>query len=412
MESEPFATVYINSQYVSGGTTSAFNVGVRGGPLNPTNGRVTKVAITSAMIPLTYFGVNSTNNIMNMWELQNWPAGCTFNVTETPISGSPLTFAVSLTNVLPANIGLFTNVISLALTSASASGGYGATYTVVLNSDFSLTYEFANGLTALSHSSWDLSASTAGPGLGFGSSMTVTLTEGIPLSTLGPTSLIKNFNVQLPAGQYTLTSLQSALQTQMDVRSEAVGFALNYTVSISPDNGKITWGISGTTGYSGQINFLGGTTANMILGLPPQNPTPNPSYSTPFTSVISYTAPNLINISGPKEIHIRCPNFLSNVFETRVQTDSTILAVIPVVASQFATLCYIPAVPKVFAYLGTRFEQLSFEITDENGFVLDLNNFGVTIQLAVYHEKQESGNSFLEMRRMLRALQGFSLKRK
>ena len=303
MEREPFGTVYINSKYITGsGTTSSFAISVRGGPLTPIRGRTTKIAVTTAVIPLTYYGVNSTNNVLNMWELQNWPDASTLSVTETPVEGSPMTFSVTFTTVLPANIGLFAGVIASALTAASAASGYGAIYTVVLNADSLngvLTYEFTNGLTPLTTSSWDLADSTVGPGLGFGMDFSVTLSEGVPLSTLEGSSLIKNFNVTLLSGQYNLTSLQSGLQLQMDARSEAVGFALNYIVSISAENGRITWQISGTPGYSAQLNFDAPTIANPILGLPVAPFTGN-SYSTPFTSTIrSYTAPNIINIVGP-----------------------------------------------------------------------------------------------------------------
>ena len=65
------------------------------------------------------------------------------------------------------------------------------------------------------------------------------------------------------------------------------------------------------------------------------------------------------------------------------------MAIIPVVSSQFTTLAYIPAEPKIFSTVGVNIDQLAIDITDENGFILDLNGFGVTIQLAIYHEAEK-----------------------
>jgi hypothetical protein len=102
----------------------------------------------------------------------------------------------------------------------------------------------------------------------------------------------------------------------------------------------------------------------------------------------SYVAPGNANINGPREIHIRSPNFNTNVYETRVQADSTILAIIPVTGPPFSNLTYASALPTIYGVLGATVGQLAITITDENGDILDLNDAPVTIQLSVYYEPQ------------------------
>lgn len=263
----PYQSIYINSNPGSqgiSGTGSNFTVYLRGSPIIPRQGRAIKVAVTTATIPLTYYGVNSTNNVINITETQASPAGT------------------------------------------------------------------------------------------------------------------KTFDVTIPPGQYTSSSFPTAVQSAFNAASTSPnGYGLNYTITLSTDTGKMTFAIS-NTGYTISLNTTAATSTALVpLGLA-AGTTPT------FDSTTSYTGPNVVNIIGPTEFTIRCGNFLANIYETRVQSEAPILAVIPIVGNQFDSVIYQPAYPKLFGLVGSRLDRLDFLITDQNGLIVDLQNFGVTIQLALY----------------------------
>ncbi len=265
----PFQTVYINSTPGTpgvSGTGSNFSAFLFGSPIIPIPGRAVKAAVTTATIPLTYYGINSTNDVVNITE--------------------------------------------------------------------------DDGVTPLS------------------------------------------FDVQLIPGQYTSASVVTMINNAFTAASLASGYSLTYNSTLSTDNGRITFSTS-TASYTVTINLNAVTTTAFVpLGLPTYaaNGNTNPS----FTSVAPYTAPNIINIVGPTEFHIRCGNFLANIYETRVQAEAPILAIVPIVGTQFDLLQYVPAYPKLFGVIGSRLDRLDFLITDQNGLIVDLNNFGVQIQLALF----------------------------
>jgi hypothetical protein len=368
----PYQTLYINSANVASGTTSDFLVTIKGTPLVTDSEKIIRVAITTATIPLTYYGVNQFNNTFSMTEYSelldtenvvdlietNGVTPVTFSVTIPPGSYNPLSLVIAM---------------NMAMTAASAVSGYSLFYLCSYSNGF---YSFAIANNPGYSSTLNFGAFTTANGpLG----LPITGVATMPYTATRASTLQKTMTVVLPAGQYSLLSIQIALNTAMDLASENSGYNLNYNNTISADTGRITFLIASTPGFQTILDF-NSATADVTLGFPESG------FSTPFSSTVPYTAPNIINISGPKEIHIRSPNFITNVYESRVQNDSTILAIIPIVASQFTTLCYIPAVPKVYAILGARTEQLSFTITDENGFTLDLNNFAVYIQLGMFAE--------------------------
>ena len=264
-ENIPFQSVYINSTPGYGGVTgtgSLFTTFLQGSPIIPQYGRTVRAAVTTATIPLTYYGINTTNN--------------TLNVTET------------------------------------------------------------NGVTP------------------------------------------RTFNVTLIYGTYTSTSLVTMLNAVMTAASAGSGYSMTYTSTLSTDTGLITFSTS-TAGFTSTLNF-GATTASIPLGLP------TTGTSTGITNTTPYTSPNIVNIIGPTEIHIRCGNFLANIYETRVQAEAPILAIIPIVGNQFDSVVYVPAYPKLFGVVGARLDRLDFNITDEFGNNINLNGFGVKIQLAFYSE--------------------------
>lgn len=192
--------------------------------------------------------------------------------------------------------------------------------------------------------------------------------------------------VTLTPGNYTSLSFMSMVNAVMAaaVLAQAT-ITMVFTSTLSTDSGQIQFSTS-TAGhtvilYSGPGSPGSNTTAQVPLGLS----YPATGYSTlTFSSTSSVYSPNIINIIGPTEIHIRCNNFAVNIYESRVQNPSSILAIIPIVGNQLDSQVYIPAYPKMFGEAGVRMDTLTFQITDEFGNILNLNGFGVKIQLALY----------------------------
>ena len=259
----PAQSVYVNSTpgYTGfSGTGSNFTAFLLGSPIVPKPNKVTRCAITSAVIPLTYYGINSTNN--------------TINITET------------------------------------------------------------NGVTP------------------------------------------KTYTATLVPGNYTSTTVVTMLNAILTAASLASGYSLAWDCTFSTDTGLMTFATS-TAGYTATINFAS-STAQSTLGLP------STGTSTGITSTTTYTAPNICNFIGPTEIHIRCGNFQSNVYETRVQTESIIMAIIPITANEFQTVVYMPAYPKIFGHVSSKIDSMQIYITDQFGNILNLNGFGVSIDFAFY----------------------------
>jgi hypothetical protein len=118
----PVSNVHVNSgspiiQQIQG--TTNFIVPLPGGPIAPDEGFSYKAAITSATIPLSYYGVNSSND--------------TVNITETD-GTTPVTFTVKLLDGQYTNVS-FISMLNTAMTDASAVSGYSFTY----NSSLSIT---------------------------------------------------------------------------------------------------------------------------------------------------------------------------------------------------------------------------------------------------------------------------------
>lgn len=176
----------------------------------------------------------------------------------------------------------------------------------------------------------------------------------------------------IPAGQYSSTSVTSAIATAMNTASANV---ITYTVTLSTDTGKFTF-----SSNSGAITTTINTTTSTCqvpLGL---------GYGTlsGFNIAVKLTAPNIANLIGPTEIHIRCSNFIGDLYETQVQAPAAILAIVPIVGNQFDSLIYVPAYPKQFADVGGKVDTMNFNITDEFGVPINFNGYGVKLTLAFY----------------------------
>lgn len=248
------------------GSTTNVVVALSGSPISPENGIRLKAAITSATVPLSYYGVNTTNNVVS--------------VTET------------------------------------------------------------NGVTPLT------------------------------------------FDVTLEPGQYTNVSFITMVNDVMTTASLASGYAFTYNSSLSTDTGRISFKITDVAPNAGSINYQAATTtATIPLGLPPKNLN---GVITTYTALVPWLSYNVLNIQGPYEIHIRCDQFPTNVYEVRSQSISTILAIIPITGLMFQTTVYLPAIPKIFADVGSRADFLNIRVTDQDGNLLDLNGQPVFFDLQIY----------------------------
>lgn len=249
-----------------GPLTNNFSVPLRGGPILPQQGKRYMAAITQAVIPLTYYGVNTTNN--------------TVQVTENPGS-SPQTFLVTL----------------------------------------------------------------------------------------------------LP-GQYDPATFTTMVNNQFNIASAASGYGLTYTGIVDTSSGRFTFSTS-STGYTITIGYAPPTTAILPLGLPPS---PSITWSNTFTSSSTLLSYGVINIQGPLEIHLRISQFPTNIFDSRTQNKSTIMACIPITGdpSTFQTTNYIPSYPKIFGDVASRVDYLDVFVTDQAGNFVYLNGQPIVFELQVF----------------------------
>ena len=184
-----------------------------------------------------------------------------------------------------------------------------------------------------------------------------------------------SFTVSLIQGQYSASTFATMVGTVLSAASTASGFGLTYTATLNTDTGLLE--ITPTTGYTVTFSGSSPTTAFTPLGM-------TAGTNVSFTNAAPYISANIVNIEGPLELTLRCGNFITNIYESRVQSDSAILAVIPIVGAQYQILSYAPAYPKAFGVIGSRLDRLDFLLTDQNGLIINLNGYGITIQLALY----------------------------
>lgn len=141
-------------------------------------------------------------------------------------------------------------------------------------------------------------------------------------------------NITIPPGNYSTTSLATAIRTAMD----AAG-AKTYTVSLSSTNYKTTIAID--TG-GGTFDLLWNTGANTaetigsILGF---------IVTADSTASASYTSPNVFNLTGADKIYIKTNTFTTKyngVSHTNDPTDNALgtLAAIPIVTNPGCTLFF------------------------------------------------------------------------
>lgn len=125
----PRRTCFVDSSNRSAGTTSFFSFAMTGTPLkpDPDPNMDTYVAIRTAVIPLTYNSVNTTNNVMSVSETQ----GTTKTFTVTIPAGQYDLLSMQTTT-------------AQALSQASTAHGFGLPYNVTISTTtgsatFSLT---------------------------------------------------------------------------------------------------------------------------------------------------------------------------------------------------------------------------------------------------------------------------------
>lgn len=173
-------------------------------------------------------------------------------------------------------------------------------------------------------------------------------------------------------GNYTSTSISAAVQAAMNAASVN---AISYTVTLSTNNGRVTFASS-----SAIVN----TTISVTLSTAIQPLGLGTTALAAFNATTPLTVPNIANLIGPTEVHIRCANFVTDIYESQIQTPSTIMAVVPIVGNQFDSLIYQPAIAKQFSDVSGKIDSLSFNITDEFGQTINFNGYGVKLTLALF----------------------------
>jgi len=188
-----------------------------------------------------------------------------------------------------------------------------------------------------------------------------------------------NYTFTIPVGNYDAATFVSTLNSTWTSASAASGATVAYAVTLPLSTGKLRFAMS-TASVTTTLQVTNPAfTAQEVLGL---SSTPVTPYT--FTSVAPLIAPYEISIAGPKELIIRFREASCQTYETRVSNESAILAVISVTAPLFSNQVYQPLVVQQYAYINTNLDQMTFQITDENGTTLDFGNAPINMQLGLY----------------------------
>ena len=269
------------------------------------------------------------------------------------------------------------------LTSASASLGLIFQYTVTLNtSSYAMTIAIND--TAAPVGTFPVSVITMGSpttaqlplGLTTGS---LVLANKAIVNTPNPCGLYAAYSVTIAAGNYTPANFITDFEAALNAKSTASGFGVDFTPSsISTITGTIQFAVNNGTNAAGSYFDFGNSTIDSVIG------TPQSGFSTIISNGTPYNTPFVYNLAGPRELHIRCNQLLNSVYETRVQTDGTILAVIPIRFEQDSLIIYEPALPKIYAVLGSRMDRMQFRLTDESGNDVSLNGAPMLFTLGIF----------------------------
>lgn len=264
------------------------------------------------------------------------------------------------------------------LTAGSLASGLGFTYQVSFNTTtYAISYKFS-GAPSSAAVTFNMSAPTTAQlpmGLSEG-----TLSIGTSFTPApNPVGIYAPYVAQVPAGNYTPSAFLTALIAALNLVSTADGFDVDFSPSaISTVSGTITFAVNNGTNGAGTIIDFNNSTIDNVIG------TPQTGQSPIIRNGFSYTTPFVYNLAGPRELHIRCNQLLNSVYETRVQTDGTILAVIPIRFEQESLIIYEPALPKIYAVLGSRMDRMQFRLTDESGNDVSLNGAPMMFTLGIF----------------------------
>lgn len=191
----PRRTCFVNSTYRSNGTGSLFTINMTGTPLRPAlePNADTFIAVRSAAIPLTYNSVNSTNNVLNLTELQG-ESFFDFLVIIPPGQYDLLAMQTTLSQVM---------------SQASSASGLGLTYDAVISTTTgSVTFSLVDEMTTTTVNII-LSNSTAISILGLPSTGTATWTNS--------TSYTGSGIVSISGPRYICIRSQSFIQDNYEV---------------------------------------------------------------------------------------------------------------------------------------------------------------------------------------------------
>jgi hypothetical protein len=317
----PAYSIYVNSQYASSGTSSDFRADIPGALVPPESGRTTRVAVTSATIPLTYYGVTSANNILNVNDVEgvtssnntlqvadDYPVTSSNNTLGVgEFNGSGTTFTVTIpTGFYTQNS--FISALNTALTTASAASGFSFTYTCSISGNI---IELSTNQGSPNYSIFELGAPstclallgiTAGSGgtPHFNNSAIVFGSSSVPF---------KNpYNVTLPVGGYTSAQFVAALNTAMTAASVSSGLGLVFTSRINTSTSVITFSTS-TSGYQATLTLGSPTTMTTLLGVPNTG-------SATFSSSSTYSSGSPSAISKAYNATIPPGSYTIDSFET------------------------------------------------------------------------------------------------
>jgi hypothetical protein len=188
-----------------------------------------------------------------------------------------------------------------------------------------------------------------------------------------------NYTINIPFGNYNSSTI---ISTIISLWTATGGGGTPITISISPSNGKLTFGCASA------ITLL---FPNFIIGSTTQK---NFSYKIfGFEKVTNYTgtsitAPYPLNLLGVKKIYVKS-DYLSTVGYTSSQNGgSDIIATIPSDVAPFNMISYVQTIEtQKYLLRNETINLIDIKLTDEDDNYLNFNNIDWTITITISNDR-------------------------
>lgn len=188
------------------------------------------------------------------------------------------------------------------------------------------------------------------------------------------------FSITIPVGNYNFSTFSTAMETAFLANGHT------FNITIDETTGKLTFLL---TSGGMTFTFLGsssGTTCFKILGFDP-----NTNYT---DTLLSLTAPYLLNLLGAKKLKISSLVFSNNGSDTTNYATSNIISTLSVDAPSYGLIVYNNLSDAYGRLKVRRIDNIDIQIRDEYGNLINFNNtdWSITLALLIYRKVEYRNN--------------------